>query len=273
MRISGHYARSAVLCCGSLAALYGQSQGQTARFEVAAIKPAAPLSIDQLRTGAARIGMRIQGDRVDIGQMTIRSLILQAYRLEPYQLIAPDWTNGSRFDIMAKVPAGSTREQVPEMLKDLLAERFGLITHRETKTQRIYALLVGKGGPKLQSAPEGAQMTFRVSGGSQGLYLFQTTSTLAALAHTLSSYLDRPVIDKTGLTGVYSMTLTVTRGSVGSTTDNPNVDSAHPPLPDSEPVGKNFVDAIRTLGLRLDPVEDVFDAVVVDHVETKPSAN
>ena len=87
--------------------------------------------------------------------MSLADLIRVAYRVKPYQLSGPDWMTAERFDVLAKMPEGATREQVPEMLKALLAEPFKLAVHRESKEHAVYALVVGKGGPKLkESAPD-----------------------------------------------------------------------------------------------------------------------
>jgi uncharacterized protein (TIGR03435 family) len=76
-----------------------------------------------------------------------------AYKVKRHQVVAPDWVFTERYDILAKMPEGSNKDQVPEMLQLLLAERFGLKFHRESKEQSIYALVVGKGGHKMKEAP------------------------------------------------------------------------------------------------------------------------
>jgi uncharacterized protein (TIGR03435 family) len=97
--------------------------------------------------------MRVDGDRVDIGNMSLAGLIQTAYRVKPYQVSGPSWISGQRFDILANIPEGAAHDQVPEMLQELLAERFKLTIHRESKEHPVYALVVVKGGPKLIPAP------------------------------------------------------------------------------------------------------------------------
>jgi uncharacterized protein (TIGR03435 family) len=124
-------------------------------FEVVSIKSSAPIDIAALRAGKAHIGTRIDAVRVDIGTASLYRLICAAYRLKPYQLTAPEWLKNSMFDIQAKIPEGGKVDQVPEMLQTLLAERFGLKIHHESKEQPVYALVVAKGGPKMkESAPD-----------------------------------------------------------------------------------------------------------------------
>src|SRR5260370_14808764 len=125
-------------------------------FEVASIKPAAPLNPRQLMMGQQRVGMKVDAARVDIANLSLADLVRIAYRVKPYQIAGPDWMKGDRFDILGKLPEGASPDQVPEMLQELLAQRFKLAVHRETKEHAVYALVVGKNGPKLVEAPADA---------------------------------------------------------------------------------------------------------------------
>ena len=125
-------------------------------FEVASIKPAAPLNRGQIFSGQAHAGMKVDAARVDIGSMSLADLIRVAYRVKPYQISGPDWMASERFDVLAKLPEGASSGQVPEMLQALLAERFKLAVHRESKEHAVYALVVGKNGPKLKESPPDA---------------------------------------------------------------------------------------------------------------------
>ena len=129
-----------------LAAWLCQAQTGTAprvQFEVASIKPSPELSSPRYE---------IDNDRIDFRAMPLRGLIGLAFELQPYQLVTPDWTATERFDILATLPRGATKAQVPQMLQALLADRFGLVVHHEEKEQQVYALLPGKDGPKLAEA-------------------------------------------------------------------------------------------------------------------------
>ena len=107
----------------------------------------------QAMSGKLHIGMKVDGARVDFGSMTIADLIVAAYKVKSFQVSGPDWIKTERWDIVAKLPEGSNKDQVPEMLQSLLADRFKLALHRDTKDQSVYALIVGKGGPKLKESP------------------------------------------------------------------------------------------------------------------------
>jgi uncharacterized protein (TIGR03435 family) len=121
-------------------------------FEVATIKLARPLQ-EQALSGKMHVGVNIDAARVDIGAMSISDLISIAYKVKPHQISGPDWLAVDRFDIVAKIPDGIDKEKVPEMMQALLADRFKLTFHREDKDHPIYALVVGKNGPKLKESP------------------------------------------------------------------------------------------------------------------------
>src|SRR5437867_4111386 len=92
----------------------GAAFGQAPAFEVATIKPAAPLDPARIASGQMRVGMTITAARVDIGFLSLSDLIRTAYRLKPYQISGPNWMATERFDVQAKLPEGANREQVPE---------------------------------------------------------------------------------------------------------------------------------------------------------------
>lgn len=128
---------------------------QTATFEVASIKKVEPLSVNSVMSGGMNLGMTIDNAMVNVKSMSLAELMRVAYKVKPYQITGPEWLSAERFTITAKMPAGSTRDQVPEMIQGLLAERFKLAFHRTTTEQSVYALTVMKSGLKLpESAPD-----------------------------------------------------------------------------------------------------------------------
>src|SRR5579871_3603130 len=135
--------------CGVLPA---QTAPAPLTFEVAAIKPAPPIEPAKIMAGKMKIGMTVNQARVDIGNLSLADLIRIAFKMRPYQVNGPDWMGSQRFDIQAKMPEGATKEQVPEMLQGLLAERFKLSFHRDSKEHSVYALVVGKTGIKMKEA-------------------------------------------------------------------------------------------------------------------------
>ncbi len=125
-------------------------------FEVASIKPSGRLDPIAIQSGKMRIGMKVDGAICSIGAFSLRDLIRTAYEVKDFQITGPDWLGNpmtaERFNLEATMPEGATEKQVPQMLQALLTERFKLIVHRDEKEQAVYALVVGKGGPKLKPA-------------------------------------------------------------------------------------------------------------------------
>jgi uncharacterized protein (TIGR03435 family) len=134
-------------------ALSAQTPAAPLTFEVATIKPAPPLDTTKIAAGQMpHIGLNIDGAQVDIGWLTLQQMICYAYTIKPHQLEAPDWTKEQHWDILAKMPAGAKKEQVPEMVQALLAERFKLTIRKGSAEQSVYALTVAKSGLKLKES-------------------------------------------------------------------------------------------------------------------------
>jgi uncharacterized protein (TIGR03435 family) len=135
-------------------AAFGQGAAESPTFEVASVKPAEPQPMGQMR-----IMMRGGPGSPDPGQITysgvsLKDVLVNAYAVKGYQISGPKWLDSERFDIVAKIPKGATKEQFQLMLQNLLAERFKLTLHHETKELPMYALVVGKGGHKLKESVE-----------------------------------------------------------------------------------------------------------------------
>jgi uncharacterized protein (TIGR03435 family) len=128
-------------------------------FEVATIKPAPPMDMAKVAAalqagGKMPIGANVEFLRAEYLYLDLRSLMSYAYGVKPYQITGPDWMATTRFDIVAKMPEGSKKEDAPKMLQTLLEERFKLTTHRTSAEHPVLALVIGKGGPKLKASAE-----------------------------------------------------------------------------------------------------------------------
>ncbi len=126
-------------------------------FEVASVKPAAPL--DQARIAAVLkdggrmpVGANVDSRRAEYTHMDLKSLIGLAYGVRPYQIAGPEWMASTRFDIVAKLPDGASKSEAPGMLRSLLEDRFGLVAHRVRVEHPVLALVVGRGGLKLKTS-------------------------------------------------------------------------------------------------------------------------
>ena len=249
------------------------------RFDVASVKENTSVS----DTGG--IAPATPG-RVRITNMPLRLILLDAFRLMDHQLIgAPEWTESARFDINATYQADGARteDDARAMLRTLLADRFGLKTHREMRELPIYSLVMarkdGALGPRLvrstidcnqwiaEKRPQmGAGSASPVApGGKRPVCLILTTRrfitagtrSMQDLLRPLQSMTGRPVIDRTGLTGAFDFDLQWTSGPVAP--------AAGPTAPaDDGP--SIFVALQEQLGLRLAPGRAPFDVVVVDAV-------
>jgi uncharacterized protein (TIGR03435 family) len=126
-------------------------------FEVASVRPSPPLDMQKMAMDIQagkmpNIGMHINGLRAEYHYLTLRDLIMAAYKAKPGQVTGPSWLTSDHFDIVATMPEGSTRDDAPAMLQTLLADRFKLVVHRETKDHNVLALVVAKGGPKMKES-------------------------------------------------------------------------------------------------------------------------
>ncbi len=121
-----------------------------ASFEVASVKPVRQ---GGLGPGPLRGGPGTNAPGQLSGAASLKALLMRAYELKNYQIAGPAWMDSERYQIAAKIPASATKGQVSLMLQSLLAERFGLAAHRETRELPIYAMVVGKNGPKFKESP------------------------------------------------------------------------------------------------------------------------
>jgi uncharacterized protein (TIGR03435 family) len=285
-------ARCLLLTLLAAVAAFGQSLPARAEFEVASVKKSAPARPDQFN-----IGLHIDGAMVRYSYLPMRTYIRMAYRVKDHQVLGPDWLATENFDIAAKLPDGATHDQLPEMMQSLLAERFKLVLHRETKELPVYALVVAKNAPKLkESAPDpGAEASSAAKGtvdvavtvgrgagvidlgkGSSVTYgrdrLEAKRVTLTTLADWLTRLLDRPAVDMTGISGTYDFSLeysleelrNLLRSSPGGARELP------PNIPDS---GNSIFASLAAVGLRLEQRKVPMEVLVVDRIERTPTEN
>jgi uncharacterized protein (TIGR03435 family) len=248
--------------------------GQTAAplsFEVASVKPAAPCCAPgQWRESKAGV------DRIDFPNATLRTCIAFSYGLKEYQISGPSWLGELRYDIVAKGPEGTLRDQFPGMMQMLLAQRFKLEVRAEMKDFSVFALVVGKNGPKLKESPpepsgEAAGAKFGMSMSPSGVGRLEAKgATMAALTNTLARLLGRPVVDMTALAGRYDLDLEY------SAEDGNGMRMAAPPggsLPAAVEPGVSIFGSIQQFGLRLEARKVPLKTIVVDRAERIPTEN
>jgi uncharacterized protein (TIGR03435 family) len=222
-------------------------------FEVASIKPNTSLS--------RHASSHVTNGEVIMSNVSLKSCIQFAYHIQDGRLFGPDWLSATSFDIVAKPPSGSPHDQYREMMQALLADRFKLAIHHESRTLPAFALVIGKNGPKLQKGEPGGPHV-----DVENTKLTGRGMTMANLAETLSRHLDRPVVDKTGLEGFFDLHLE------WSPEEKPSDEKeAAAALPPSRP--PMFTAVQEQLGLRLQAEKLPVDVIVVDHMERLPTEN
>lgn len=295
--------------------LFGQTASPPPAFEVASVKLAASGE----RAGISGGPGTSDPGQFRWRFVTLRGLIVRAYGLENFRLLGPSFLSNSigadRYTIVAKVPPGATKDQFNQMLQGLIVERFGLVFHHETKDIAYYALVVAKSGLKMkeaEAAPEaptaegapagsaaaaGTNVTAsdprlsRMAPGIRGVLvggmpggggerMTARMQSTADLARMLSALAARPVLDGTGLTGVYDFVLDYVRErGLDSMNGGPAIPLAQQgqgavaqeSMPDAPPTLSVAIE--QQLGLKFEPRKGPFDVFVVDHADRVPKEN
>ena len=281
--------------CGAIICISVVSLSQTAvskpQFDVASIRQVKPGSglppkmMEFMRNERHPGEIPMAGaDRVRLRSWTLLDLIAAAYVVAPAEVSGPGWLSDQIFDLEAEVPLGTPKDELNAMLQSLLEARFDLKIHRSTVSERGFALMVDKGGPKLKAAvpppardptlteeEETAEIEQKMKAkfesdrrrsqadfeSGKATTVTSTESwasiTTKELAVQLGRHMGTHVIDKTGLTEKYSVTIATSN----------NVDTK------SEVIS----DAVKKLGLRLEPLQVTAERVVVDQISREPNPN
>ena len=323
--------RSLVAFVAGLMLVAGSSIAQTATtgpaFDVAVIKPSAPLDMaklaQQVQAGQMpNLGPKIGDSQATFNYMSLKDLIALAYKLKPFQVTGPEWLGSQRFDITAKLPEGSSKKDVPEMLQALLKDRFALVSHMDRQEHPVLGLVVGKDGPKMKKATVTPQaidestplktgemtvnsadgpirmtrtadggatmnmgakgmMTQRMDVATRSLRIESDGVTMAGFADQLTQVLQmggssaRQVVDQTGLTGFYQVSLEVSLADLMNLAKSQGVDipaDVTVALSDGDG-GTSVYRSVQALGLKLQSSKAKVEQLVVDSVSKAPSGN
>ena len=236
-------------------ALASIGYAQTAAFDAASIKPNLSAGgISSLRLTAGRAAMQ---------NVSLKKVMLNAYGIpddREYTIYGPDFLTAEHFDIDATFPSDTPPAKVREMMQTMLADRFKLALHKETRQLPMYSLAVAKGGPKIHAAAMGEGRT----SGRPG-HFEATGITMQKLADLIAKQAGRPVSDATGLQGVFDFTLEWDPQAdlrVGA------ADAAG-----SGPGASIFTALQEQLGLRLEGGKGPVEVLVVDRMEKMPTEN
>lgn len=203
----------------------------------------------------------------------------------------PEWLSTERYDIVAKLPSGAKKEQVGAMWQNLLAERFGLTLHHDSNEFQVEDLVVGKRGPKLKDTAEDVStpaadgppkmkdgqlagpgvVVILFPGPTPKAHMMAKAKPISKLTASLSNQLNRPVIDKTGLTGLYDFTLDFApRASVPLPSGAPGSAAG---AADAEPDPDLPTALQQQLGLKLVASKAGLDVLIIDKAVKVPTAN
>jgi uncharacterized protein (TIGR03435 family) len=276
---------AAAIALSAISAFAAQNSSGQPTFEVASIKPSNPPGGIVSRVGCGGGPGAKDPGLLNCVNMSASNLLMKAYDVQRFRLSAPDWMDSARFDITAKIPPETTMDQFRLMQQNLLAERFKLLLHHETRDLPIYELSVAKNGPKLKKTvlkegeappsvsvrgqlgsdgfpelPPNASMMIMMSDRASRQQLGEN---MDSFARFLSSQLGGQVTDVTGITGKYDILLKWSEGRPRGLSEDPSPSEALPTL----------IQAVQALGLKLEAKKGPVDILVIDHMEKTPTEN
>jgi uncharacterized protein (TIGR03435 family) len=237
--------------CGALSAQVTPKADLQApkRFEVVSLKPYGP------RRGLGTT--RIEDPRhIIFSPIVPFNLLLRAYEVQWYQVVAPRWMKETRYTFDATLPDGASKADIPAMLQQVLAERFRLNVHRESRVTLVYALTVGESGVHAPVCEVGKCPPNRSYSTPSTIRIQADTTSL--LAEYLSGASDRPVVDKTNLSEHFSIAIEGTLPGI---------------IPPAENTLPTVVSVLRKLGFKLEPRRQSIELLVVDGGSPVPTEN
>jgi uncharacterized protein (TIGR03435 family) len=315
-----------------------QPAAATLEFDVASVRPSAPLDVQKLAADMQagkmpNFGMHLDGLRAEYNYMSLKELVVAAYKVKPYEVSCPDWMATEHYDIVARLPEGSTKEDAAAMLKNLLEDRFKLQAHTDSLERPVLALVVAKGGPKLKDSPapqpidEDAPlkpgerkidlpdgparytqnidpakgMSAVVNMGTRGTYTQKidvatqviqidgTGVSMSGFVDILSQVMQlggpasKPVVDESGLTGHYEVSLKLSLADLmaaarqqgvnmpGGNAGGPGAGAADASDPGG--AGSSAYASVEKLGLKLESRKAVVKQLIVTSAEKTPTEN
>jgi uncharacterized protein (TIGR03435 family) len=222
-------------------------------FDVASIRPAEP----------GRETIDVLPGTVTMRNVRLSACIRWAYNVLDVQVSGPDWLTNTRFDIVAKAGTPAREAEMRTMMQKLLADRFKLELHRQTKEVSALILTVGKNGHKLKEVEQEGSPSFQTG----RMNLTGKGATVAQLIVFLSAQLRQPIVDQTGLAGRYDYFLDI---NAYITEEMRNQGGGGPP-PEAPTIVAQALQA--QLGLRVDPKKVPLEVLIVDKIEKTPTDN
>lgn len=252
-----------------------QQKASKPSFEVAVVKPLDPNS-------SPLVEMSADPSVIRYGNITLRDAIRGSFRVRDFQIVAPDWLANTRFYIEGKLPEGAVPEQAADMLQSLLEERFKLETRRETKEMDVYALLPAPGGLKLKPSELKIDSKTPTAMGTDGkprqvvyfggnaneVTVTAPGSSLLTFVGVTSRFTARPLVDLTGIDGLYDFQIRFAPENTGGFPQG--VQGNPPPPADPAPT---LADALKEIGLRMEKRRMPMEMLIVTGMEKVPTEN
>jgi len=243
-------------------AAFGQSPAAAPAFDVASVK--AVKMTDMEMKGPNNV--EISPGSLTMRHVSLGTCIDWAYDVKDYQVSGPGWLGTDRYDIVAKAAGAAPEAQMRVMLQTLLADRFKLTFHREKKEMSMYALVQGKNPPRVKPSDDSPNTGIKISG---NMVTFQKMS-MAQLAEMLTRQMDRPVLDMTGMEGLYDFAVDTS----ASTEAGGEGKEANPIVNAKMMLGRGLAPVVQEqLGMKLEGRKVPADLLVIDHVDRVPTEN
>jgi uncharacterized protein (TIGR03435 family) len=241
---------------------FGQPGGLPQAFEVASVK------VSQIGRAGGEGSRRERVDHTP-GSLTMRNVSMKsaigwAYTVKSYQVSGPAWLETERYDINGKAAGEVGEDQLRLMLQTLLTDRFKLTFHREEKVLPVYALVVGKGGPKFKESETQGEMVMQPGGRGKFSGMAQRLTMAQAVDMLSQAPLGRPVVDETGLKGRYDITIDVA-AYLGNEAQMKEFQA--------DPTQLIFAVIQEQLGLKLESKKTTVQMLIVDGAEKAPTEN
>jgi uncharacterized protein (TIGR03435 family) len=245
------------------AAAFGQSADAPA-FDVASVKVSPPGTVPGERR--RRDNIQVSPGTVTMRGVSLKGAIRWAWHVTEFQVTGPDWLDSERYEIAGKAAGPATEEQLRLMMQSLLQERFKLALHRQTKELSAYVLVVGKNGPKVHETKTEGEASIDIN--QRQLSVSVQRAPVSQLIDLMSNVLRAPVVDMTGLTGRYDLTLNVAKYAADMAAQGKSMDSAP-----ADPQALISMILQEELGLKLEARKMPLELVIVDHAEKTPVEN
>ena len=238
--------------------------GQPAAFDVASVKPSPPGTAGEGRQ--LRDKIQVSPGGVTMRNVNLRTCIRWAWHVTDFQVSGPAWLDSERYEIMGKAGSPATDDELRLMMQGLLAERFKLALHHQTKELAAYVLAPGKNGPKVHESATEGESSIAVNQKQFSVSVQRTPG--SQLVEMLSNVLRAPVVDMTGLKGRYDQTLNVAKYAADLAAQGKSIDSA--PM---DPLALISMVLQDELGLKLEAKKMPLDLLIIDHAEKAPVEN